>query len=146
MHRIAHMTSAMPMSPKREAAARALKRVAHLHPSVHAEVLAELDRQGLFDANSGPAVSATAADDAFNFVEARKRCVMTQMQAAQDPRNLALLRNIRGQARHLGVEDLLQDQTKPIDVVELDKRLRGKDTEARFRFKDMLYFCKLIPA
>jgi hypothetical protein len=137
------------MSGRKDSAIRALSRVTHLHPAVQQEVLAELDREGLLDNNSGnggPVHARSATNDAASLIADRKNFVLTQVQASADPRNRALLQNIQGSARHLGVADLFADQNKVLDVHELNKRLAGKRVEERMRLKESLYALRLIPA
>jgi hypothetical protein len=124
-----------------------MKSVPHLELA-HDRAIRGLVEDGLAsdDGNGGAVAVHAAAAAAESFAAVRKNFQMTQLQAAQDQRNLALLRNIEGQARHLDVADLLSDKTKPIDVHQLDKRLAGKNIEDRFRFKEALHFLKLIPA
>src|SRR6185436_10055713 len=100
-----------------------MKSVPHLERA-HDRVIRGLVEDGLAsdDGNGGAVAVHAAAAAAESFAAVRKNFQMTQLQAAQDQRNLALLRNIEGQARHLDVADLLSDKTKPIDVHQLDKR------------------------
>ena len=82
-----------------------------------------------------------------SFSDARRNAVVTATQAASaDPRNVEMLRIVRANARRLGVGELFEDGSKPIDLHALNKGLSKAPLADRWRFREMLYSLRLIPA
>ena len=122
----------------------ALARVQHLHPAAHAEVIAELDREGLLDSAEGGNGGEIRAQ---SFTDARRCAAVSTMQAASaDPRNKEMLRIIHANAHRLGVGELFEDASKVIDVHALNRALRKAPLADRWRFKEACFALRLIPA
>jgi hypothetical protein len=74
---------------------------------------------------------------------AAARTPLSPIQAAvAQPRRFA---EVVGLCRQLGFHISASD-TKPIDVIELDRAFAGKDVDARARCKTALYQIRMIPA
>ena len=132
------------MAGRSDAARAALRNVAMLHEDFHAPILHALSNQGLLDSAEGGNGGEIRAK---SFTDARRNAVVTMVQAATgDPRNAEMLRQIRANARRLNVGELFEDGTKPIDLNALNKGLANAPTVDRWRFRDMLYSLRLIPA
>ena len=101
--------------------------------------LKALHEAGLLD-------SPVHAADAKTFTETRRAAVLTMVQAAADPRNVEMLRIVRANARRLGIGELFEDGSKPIDMHALNKGLSKAPLADRWRFREMLYSLKLTPA
>jgi len=144
------------MAGRLDAARAALRNVPMLHEGFIEPALRELDAAGLLDSersgNGGFArVRATSQQSDRTTQETvhelRANSVRTMMAAAEaDRRNVELLRQIHANARRLGVGALFNDYSKPVDAEALDVALRDKPIADRWRFKEMLYCMKLIPA
>jgi hypothetical protein len=138
------------MSGKTESAARALNRVPSLHSDFHAGILAELSKEGLLDDAPGGEIgelhAAHTSDKLIKFSDLRRAAVLTWVQAASNPQNLPLLKSVLASAKRLGCAELFEDDGKPINVAALNRALRDKSVEDRFKFKSELYTLRLIPA
>jgi hypothetical protein len=144
------------MSGRKDSARNALARVPYLHPAMHEPILAELDREALLDeprsGNGGfvRAVADAKSSDTLTTQETvhelRAGSVRTMMAAAEDRRNVEMLRILHANAKRLGIGALFTDYSKPIDVDALNVSLRDKPEADRWRFKDMCYSLRLIPA
>jgi hypothetical protein len=142
------------MAGRRDTAKAALSSVKYLSPDLHTAVLDSLGAHGLLDNESPrPPVNGgklgelhAASDQPMKFSELRRVAALTWAQAATDPRNLPLLKTVLGSARRLGVAEFFEDDTKPLDVTALNRALRDKPVEDRFKFKSELYTLRLIPA
>ena len=124
------------MSGRKTSALVALGRVSHLHPAQHADIITELDREGLLDgskSNGGPVRAAASA--------LPERTCLTVIQAAAIPGNAIRVKRVCAEARRLGFEIKANEV---IDLFKLDQALAGKDVAARMNLKRNLAFLSLI--
>jgi hypothetical protein len=105
-------------------------------------------RPGLVDLENGKPADASAAANAAdgNMTRVSENGYIKQRTladvAAEDPQRMALVRNVLGQCRTLGVDF---DPSARISVPALDMQLRGKDVTARLKLKQSLSLLGLIP-
>jgi hypothetical protein len=114
-------------------ALEALTNKTRLNADQRVAALKAMHDAGLLDS---PPVHAVAS--------ARPREILTLVQAAANPSNKIRLARIIAEARRLGAEIQIDDCGK-VDMVALDRDLRGKDVERRMSLKRNLAMMNLIP-
>jgi hypothetical protein len=128
------------MSGRTDSARTALRRVQYLHPSMHEDIIKELDREGILDEprSDGGAVRAVAAAA----LPERGECLTAIQAVAANPnRNAARVKRVLAESARLGFQI---DPTSKIDLFAMDKALQGRDVAARMNLKLNLAFLRMI--
>jgi hypothetical protein len=126
------------MPGRTDSARAALRRVQYLHPSMHEDIIRELDKESLLDnprSNGGQVHAVASARPA--------RETITLLQAASVPANKIRLSRIFAEARRLGHELSIGDDGK-VDMRAFDRDTKGKDIARRLAIKDNLAAMNLI--